>query len=208
MDTKKLQLRQYLYYCLIAAISMITLTFIPMIGSEADIGFNLPNTAAGWAIYITTNLLVSILNVMIFYCFMQQAKINVKDDSKFVEANKILDKLRSKQYIPRSPKKWQTQQYTMKGILIFFCTAFSTLALSNAILRYDYMSLLIYVLVIVTNVIFGILQMKKAERYWTEEYFDYAKYFDRELSHKISKKEINQCLKSMVKNSGILKNKS
>ncbi len=38
--------KQYLYYIIIGIISFITLVFLPMIGSDAELGFNLPKTAA------------------------------------------------------------------------------------------------------------------------------------------------------------------
>lgn len=39
--------KQYLYYIIIGIISFITLVFMPMIGSDANLGFDLPQTAAG-----------------------------------------------------------------------------------------------------------------------------------------------------------------
>lgn len=38
--------RQYLYYFIIGFVSFIVLVFLPLIGSDAEIGFNLPKTAA------------------------------------------------------------------------------------------------------------------------------------------------------------------
>lgn len=105
---------------------------------------------------------------------MEQAKLNIKDNENYIKANEILGKMKYKQYIPRGPERWNRQQYTSKGVSIFLGTAFSTIALTNAILTYDYISLIAYLLVLVTGVIFGILQMKSAEIYWTTEYYQYA----------------------------------
>ena len=205
----KFELKKYLYYGLVAVISLVVLVFVPMIGSDAELGFTLPKTPAAWAIYIVTKLLIAILNVLIFYCFMEQAKINVRNNEDYKKANEILKKIKVKEIIPRSPNKWNKQQWTTKGVTIFLSTALSTVALTNAILTYDYMSLLTYLLVITMGVIFGILQMKSAEAYWTNEYYQYALYYEDFISQKkITKKEIDKCLQSMENNLEILKSKS
>lgn len=205
----KFELKKYLYYGLVVVISLVVLIFVPMIGSDAELGFTLPKTPAAWAIYIVTKLLIATLNVLIFYCFMEQAKINVRDNEDYKKANEILKMVRIKEIIPRSPNKWNTQQWTTKGVTIFLSTALSTIALTNAILTYDYMSLLTYLLVITMGVIFGILQMKSAEAYWTNEYYQYALYYEDFISQKkITKKEIDKCLHSMENNLEILKSKS
>lgn len=205
----KFELKKYLYYGLVVVISLVVLVFVPMIGSDAELGFTLPKTPAAWAIYIVTKLLVATLNVLIFYCFMEQAKINVRDNEDYKKANDILKEIKVKEIIPRSPNKWNKQQWTTKGVTIFLSTALSTIALTNAILTYDYMSLLTYLLVITMGVIFGILQMKSAEAYWTNEYYQYALYYEDFISQKkITKKEIDKCLQSMENNLEILKSKS
>lgn len=42
----KFELKKYLYYGLVAVISLVVLVFVPMIGSEAELGFELPQTPA------------------------------------------------------------------------------------------------------------------------------------------------------------------
>ena len=177
----KFEFKKYLYYGLIAVISLIVLVFVPMIGTEAELGFSLPNTTAGWLVYIVTKILIAILNMLIFYCFMEQAKLNVRDNEDYKKANEILKNSKQKDIIPRSPSKWNKQQYSTKGISLLVMTLISTIALTNAILSYDYMSLLTYVIVLTIGVIFGFLQMKFAEAYWTNEYYQYAIYHQEEL---------------------------
>lgn len=41
------QARQNIYYILIFTISLLTLVFLPMIGSTVGLDFNLPTTTAG-----------------------------------------------------------------------------------------------------------------------------------------------------------------
>ena len=74
------EFKKYLYYGLIGVISIVVLIFFPLIGTKADLNFSLPDTASGWLIYITTRSLVAILNMLIFYCFMEQAKLNVRNN--------------------------------------------------------------------------------------------------------------------------------
>ena len=182
--------RNYLYYILIGVISILVLVFVPMIGSEAGLGFNFPNTASGWIVYIMTKLIIAVLNISIFYCFLQQAKINIRDNDKYKQANEILLRESKKDYTPRSPKKWQSQQYKVKGLSIFIFSLLGCIALTNAILTYDYMSLLTYFLVLIIGLIGGILEMKNAEYYWTNEYYEYANEYKNKLDNKL----VEDCL--------------
>lgn len=169
------KIRQTLYYWIIFLTSCVVLIFMPMIGSEAGLDFKIPTTTAGWILYITTKVLIAILNVVIFYSFMQQAKLNIKDDEKYLKACEIMGKVKKqKEYIPRNPRVWERRQYISKGFSIFISTAFSLVALANAFLTYDYLTLLTYALTIIMGIIFGLLQMANAEDYWTREFYDYA----------------------------------
>lgn len=168
------KLRQNFYYIIIFIVTLVVLIFLPMIGSEAGLKFNIPTTAAGWAIYIFIKLLVAVLNVIIFFSFMQQAKLNVKNNVKYKAGCEILGTYKDKKYIPKSPHKWEREKYIKKGLTIFISTAASLVALANAFLTYDYMSLLTYIMVIVMGVVFGMLAMSDAENYWTGEFYDYA----------------------------------
>lgn len=168
------KIKQWLYYFIIGIISMIALTFLPMIGSSVGLSWNIPNTVVGWIVWLSLKVIVAALNVMIFYSFMQQAKINIKDNPKYKEALEILGKIKIKQYIPRSPEKWNSQQYRKKGTTIFISTALATIALTQAILSFDWVAMLTYLFTIIMGLIFGVLQMKSAEEYWTDEFYKYA----------------------------------
>lgn len=173
------KIRQTIYYWIIFLTSMVVLVFLPMVGSEAGLEFNIPTTTAGWILYIVTKLLVAVLNVIIFFSFMQQAKLNVRDDPKYVKACEIMGRVKKeKAYIPRAPRVWERKQYMHKGVTIFLTTAISVVALANAFLTYDYMTLLTYAITIIMGIIFGLLQMATAEEYWTKEFYDYAIRFE------------------------------
>ena len=176
----KEKFKQNLYYIIIFITSMIVMIFFPMFGSEIGLEWKAPSTAAGWVLYIVTKTLIAILNVIIFFSFMQQAKINVRDDEKYKEALSIVRTLREKVYIPRDPKKWERKAYINKGITIFISSVITLIGLSNALLKYDYIELISYIIVIVLGIIFGLLQMASAEDYWTNEFYDYAMMIKKE----------------------------
>ena len=92
------KLRQWMYYFVIAIVSLIALFFLPMIGSEAGLGWNIPNTFIGWVVWVSVKLIVAVLNVLIFHCFMMQSKINIKDNEKYQEAIKILQENKIKEF--------------------------------------------------------------------------------------------------------------
>lgn len=182
--------KQYMYYFLIGFISLVVLCFLPMIGSEVGLEWNIPNTTVGWIVWIAMRLIIATVNVLIFYSFMEQAKINVKKDPKYQEAKDLLSKVKVKKYVPRSPQKWNGQQYGRKGVMIFITSTLATIALSQAILKFDWVSMLTYLFTIIMGLILGILQMKNAEDYWTEEFWKYAQMVkeqaDEEAKHAAS----------------------
>lgn len=174
------KLRIYMYYFIIGIISFVALVFLPMVGTQVGLGWDIPNTTVGWIVWFTVKLIVAIINIMIFHSFMCQAKINVRDDPKYQEAQEILRRIKVKNYIPRSPKKWNGQQYGKKGTMIFITSALAVVALTQALLTFDWMSMLSYLFTIIMGLIFGVMQMKTAEEYWTDEFWKYAKMVKEE----------------------------
>ena len=175
------KIKQWMYYFIIGIVSLIALCFLPMIGSNVGLGWNLPNTVVGWIVWVTVKIIVAVLNVLIFHCFMLQAKINIKEHEKYQEAREILRLTEQKDFVPRSPSLWNKQQYGQKGITIFITTALSTVALTQAMLTFDWMAMLTYLFTIIMGLIFGIMQMKTAEDYWTDEFWQYAQQVKRDM---------------------------
>lgn len=173
------KIRLYMYYIIIGVISFVTLVFLPMIGTDVGLGWAVPTTATGWLVWIATKLIVSAINVLIFHSFICQGKLNIKDDERYKEALKILGMVREKKYVPRSPKKFLGQEYGRKGVTIFLITALSTVALTQAILTFDWISMLTYLFTIIMGIVFGVLEMKRVEDFWTGEFYDYAKDVER-----------------------------
>ena len=184
--------KQYLYYVIIGVFTFIVLVFMPMLGSSLDGSLKLPEGKGAWIMFVITRVFIAITNIIIFYSFMQQAKLNVRNNEYYKAANEILLKTKnSKEKKPMSPKKWEASQYLKKGTTIALGTVFALFSLSQAILTYKYTDLISYVLLIFSATVFGIFQMKKAEIYWTTEYYRYAKMIEEENKPVEEIQEIN-----------------
>lgn len=172
--------RQLQYYVVIGIVSLVALFFLPMIGSEAGLAWNIPNTTAGWIVYITSKLLVATINILIYHCFILQAKINIQDDPKYKEATEILNNiLDSDTERFRSPREYFKSAYGTKGVTIFITSVLSAIGLTQAVLTFDWISMLTYLFTIIMGLIFGVLQMSQTEIYWTTEYWQYAKRIEQ-----------------------------
>lgn len=167
-------LKQGMYYIIIAVISFISVVFLPMLGSTLGLGWKLPDTTAGWVVWGMSRAIVATINVLLFHSFMEQAKLNVKNDEHYKEARDILVKVKRKEHKPKSPAQWNAAQYGKKGVSIFLASAMSVVAIGQAVLSYDWATALAYLFTLGMGIIFGIMQMKKAESYWTTEYYEYA----------------------------------
>lgn len=164
------------YYALIAIVSIIALVFLPMIGSELPLSLLLPSTFAGWIVYISSKLLVAAVNMALFYCFMEQGRTNVKHYWHHVIANELLHRIKALSAIPRSPEIWKRGEYSFKGGTITVTSILSAFVLGHAVLSFDWIMFLSYFLTLIMGIVFGLIQMKKSECYWAEEYYDYALY--------------------------------
>ena len=176
--------KQNMYYILIGIISFISVAFLPMVGSTIGLGWKLPDTPTGWVVWAISRLIIATINVLIFYSFMEQAKLNVAKDPHYIEATEILLKAKKADHTPRSPRKWQALQYGKRGTKIFISSALSVVALGQAILSFDWVSMLAFIFTIAMGIVFGVLQMKKAEAYWTDEFYRYALMIKEEEAKK------------------------
>lgn len=170
------KLSNILYMLIVGIVSIIILLFLPMVGSTIGLEWNVPDTTVGWIVYVATKLIMAILNIIIYYCFMEQAKINVKENEAYKEAIKNIrtNKKIKKKHKPLSPRTWTARQYATKGTGIFFSSALATISIAQAILEYDLSTFLAYLFTLVMGIVYGIIQMKKAEEYWTVEFPAYV----------------------------------
>lgn len=176
----KEKFNQYIYYFIIFCVSLITILVFPLLSSDIGIELGLPDTLMGWAVYVGSALATAIVNIMIFYSFMNQAKINVAENERYKEANQILLDLAikhpKKDKLPRSPKRWNASQYSKKGITLFIGSCLSCFIFTHAVLTYNLTILLTYSSTVLFAIFFGIFQMKIAEKYRTDEFYKYAHY--------------------------------
>ena len=170
------RVQDYLYYFMIAIVSLCAMFVIPCLGSTVGMEWNFPNSVVGWIVFITSKLTVAIVNILIFHGFIKQSRINIRDNPNYVEAMKILNDVGRKTYTPRSLAEINKKEYGHKMITIFISSMFSAFSFSQAILTFDITSLISYSITVLFGIIFGLLEMKKYEDYYTHEFVDYAKY--------------------------------
>lgn len=166
---------QYMYYVIIGVLSLIMLVFMPMLGTEIGLQWDIPDTKVGWVVWIISKLCSASFNVMIFHCFNKQGKQNIRDNDKYKKAQEILIGAKGKLIAdPRSPKQYASDIYTKKGLTIFLTTILGTIGLGQAILTFNPLEFIVQAISLVIGLIFGFLQMKNTEDYYTQEYLDYA----------------------------------
>lgn len=153
-----------------------------MLGTDPEAGFNFPSTAVGWIIYVITKILVAVINMLLFHCFMCQGKLNIKDNPFYLEACEILRRwgFYADSNDPRAPDVWLHGEYKNKGVMIAITSVLSAIIITQAILVFDWVSMLTYLFTIVMGIIFGLFQQDAAETYWTEEFWYYAKKIEKE----------------------------
>lgn len=171
--------KKWMYYFIIGIVSLITLVFLPMIGSTAGLEWAVPTTPVGWIVWIAIKVIVAAINVLIFHCFIMQGKSNAKNHPNYIKAKEILNECSTKEEIPISPREWTRNTYVKKGIAVFITTALGAVALSQAILTFDWISMLTYLFTIIMGIILGVLQQKSTEEWWTEDFLKYAEYVQK-----------------------------
>lgn len=176
---------RYLYYGVIVLISLIVLFFFPMLGSEVGLEFNLPNTWAGWVIWSLSNLASAGLNLLLFHAFVKQGKLNISQEPHYLEALTLLQTNKIAQFVaPRSPHAFHSHEYRKKGTSLVIFTLIGMIGLSNAMLTFNLVRFLTQAISLTVALVFGIIEMKTIEEYWTVEFLAYAKYSVQEKAEK------------------------
>lgn len=167
-------LRLYTYYILIGILSIASTVIFPIISVDIDISTTFPQDSTGWVMYIIIRTLIMIMNMLIFSLFIQQAKVNVRNEVNYKKAIELLGKYKPKEYSPRSAKQFLSREYLRKGICLMITSVASLFVIGSALFKYDYMLLIATVFTVIISIVFGIIEMKKVELYYTTEYLDYA----------------------------------
>lgn len=170
----KEKLNLWFYYVIAFIVSAICLFVLPLFTTDIGLDFIWPDTKLAWAVYIITRLFVSAANVLIFYCFVKQARINSERDEHYRRANTLLMDLKSKERRPRSPQAYFRKLYITKVISVFVLSLLASIVLTDVILKFNMTTFVTYCATICCGIIFGILKMKDVEFFWTHEYYEYA----------------------------------
>ena len=166
--------RVYQNYIIIAILSFISVFFLPMLGSSLGIGFNIPNTIPGWIVWVLTKMCVVVVNILIFDQFVKQAKVNVRDNEQFKKAEEILNNIKEEAEEIKPAKEYIAVLYRKKGISLFITSVLSIFGLTNAILTFDWVSMLTYIFTILMALVFGWITMNEVEEIWTDKHYKYA----------------------------------
>ena len=171
----KEQLKLYQGYFIITILSLISIFFLPMLGSSIGLSFLLPTTVAGWFVWIGGKVAIILINILLFDQFVRQGKLNIKDNPRFLAAQEIFNNLDSpeEEYLP-TPHEYFKKLYLNKGTKLFITSALSLVAFSNAILTFDWVTMLTYLFTVVCGLIFGWITMANVEDYWTDTYYKLA----------------------------------
>ena len=170
-------IKDNLWYGLIGLLTIIVLVIFPLIGSGLPLALVFPTTAIGWVVYIFTKLSVAAINMCIFHSFMEQGKLNVSGFWKKCIADEILHRVKQKKVaVPLSPEEWTAREYKTKGISLGITSILSCVILSQVVLAFDVIVFISYLLALAIGITFGIMQLFKAEHYWSLDYYDYAIY--------------------------------
>lgn len=183
--------RVYQNYIIIALLSMLSVFVLPMLGTSIGLGFNFPATPAGWIVYICTKLCMVVINILIFDQFMKQAKVNVRDNPKYIEAEKILlENIKKDEQPPRAASVMIHEMYRSKAITTAIFSILGVFGFTNAILTFDWVSMISYMFTIIIGIVFGWISMNNAEIIWTDNHLAYARY--KQSTQKVTESKENQ----------------
>ena len=203
-------------YFLVAVVSLISVIVVPLLGTDFGTTIVIPNTWGGLAIWLCTRFTVVVVNLLIFDAFIKQAKINIKDDERYKSAVLKLNNIKEETgIIPRSPEKFNKQQWRKKGTSLAISSILSSFLLTECIVNFDLTNFLTYLFTIGGAVAFGYLTMMNNEDYWTTEFPIYVDMLSEKLLNRSDvssneKSNVNfQCKKpeidlSWIKNPEIL----
>lgn len=191
--------KNYKNYGIIIVLTLITVTLFPLLGTSVGMEAKYPNTVAGWVVWVVIKIALCVDNIFIFQAFVDQAELNVQYETRYIEAREIVRKYRIGKYNPMSPEERRKKMFSKK-IIITILTSLISVALTEAILHYNFADLIAYTISMIMAVVFGILSMADQEKYWVEEFYDYAITIKEEEEAKEKKKqaEIEALKENMV----------
>lgn len=172
-------------YIIIGILSLAAVFFLPFLGSSVGLEFSIPNTPAGWLVYIITKLCIVAINLLIFDQFMKRAKVNAASSKYFQEAEEILRDHPLEDEIILPAEVYIKSMYKSKMISTIIFTVLGVFGFTNAILTFDWVAMMSYIFTILMGLIFGWISMSEAEVIWIEKHYKYAKMIEQKNTNKI-----------------------
>ena len=193
--------KNYKNYGIIIVLTIVTVTLFPLLGTSVGMEARYPNTVIGWIVWSVIKIALCVDNIFIFQAFIDQAELNVQYEPRYIEAREIVRKYRIGKYDPMSPEQ-RKQKMLSKKVVITILTSLISVALTEALLKYNFADLIAYTLSMLMAIVFGILNMADQEKYWVEEFYDYAITIKEEEENKEKKKqaEIEALKEDMINN--------
>lgn len=164
----------YGYYMFAVLVGIIGLVVFPFVGGWADLGFTFPQSNAGWIVWGITRGTVLILNILIFHAFVKQAKVNVKDNQNYLRAVELYRQQSGYKRKLLTLAQFNRQQYGTKLTTLTITSAATLFSFGQAILTFEWMTFLSYLITIVMALFFGWLTMRRYEQYYTSDYLEIA----------------------------------
>ena len=193
-NNRKKRFKDLSGYFLVGIVSLLSVVVVPLLGTDFGTTIVIPNTWGGLAIWLCTRFTVVVVNLLIFDAFIKQAKINVKDDERYKSAVLKLNTIKEEAgIVPRSPEKFNKQQWRKKGTTLGISSILSSFLLTECIVNFDLTNFLTYLFTIGGAVAFGYLTMINNEDYWTTEFPIYVDILYDKMSDKISDKMSLNC---------------
>ena len=195
-------LNKWLPLIVIMLLQGISLICLPMFDFSSENNEIIRWHNPEWYEWVFT-IINEVLTITTFIGFSIQGKLNVKDDVRKLEADRILGKLKVKDAKPQSPKSFESRAYISKGIMVTITSIGTCLLVPVIAIHFNVATLMSLVISSMTSIVFGILNMKHFEDYYTHEYVRYAECKaeeSKQVSTKVEDKEKKECLNLETKN--------
>lgn len=188
MDQKLLkeELKNKINFIVIGFTSFLAIALIPFLTSAFNesndqeiIQQAFPDSTIGWIIWAIFRFMIVTINMCIFIAFVNQGKLNVKNNNDFVSSrNKWIEvqiykgkhSKKGKKAVPLTPKQHYAKLYSEKGFALTIGSFASCFTITFMILQWDLATFIVIVLTVAFAVVFGFLQMAKEEYYWTNDF--------------------------------------
>lgn len=207
MDIKE-QIKSKINFIIIGLVSLIGMGIIPFLASSIDADSDediikncFPTTKLGWVMWAIFRGTIIIINIFIFIAFVNQGKMNCKDnveyqksEKKWIEIQVWKGKNKKKhEKVYLTPKQHYASVYSKKGLMISIWTFASLFSVTYIVLNWDLITFLSITITIILAMIFGLLSMYKEEYYWLNDFKIRCDIeYDKMIKTIESNKEVNE----------------